>query len=333
MALRHLAEREQLAGQRAVSVLHPLELSLRAVRHQLVEPDLRQVEVEVARQDGQAALERYQIVVDSLLIPRLRCGPAEDRLDAEQDLARIMLTPRADGFLLDVLVVGLRPRDVWLDGEDRVRVPRGERASLRRRARLKDRRPVLRRPYDVERAARLEERPHVLDPVHLGRIGEDSGLVIHQHSIAFPAAPQLSAHLHGRTARRRDGQPRGETRLSGHRRDVSLLAVRDLSAFYGAFQALFGVSLDVAEGELVAVIGANGAGKTTLLRTLAGAGPRSRGTVEFAGVPVAGLPAEALVSQGLVLVPEGRKIFPSLSVQENLQVGAYRRRPGPWPAR
>ena len=111
---------------------------------------------------------------------------------------------------------------------------------------------------------------------------------------------------------------------------MSLLAVRDLSAFYGAFQALFGVSLEVAEGELVAVIGANGAGKTTLLRTLAGAGPRSRGTVEFAGLAVAGLPAEALVSQGLVLVPEGRKIFPSLSVEENLQVGAYRRRPGPW---
>jgi len=111
---------------------------------------------------------------------------------------------------------------------------------------------------------------------------------------------------------------------------VSLLAVRELSAFYGAFQALFGVSLDVAEGELVAVIGANGAGKTTLLRTLAGAGPRSRGAIEFAGEPVAGLPAEALVSQGLVLVPEGRRIFPSLSVEENLQVGAYRRRPGPW---
>src|SRR4030095_5102195 len=96
---------------------------------------------------------------------------------------------------------------------------------------------------------------------------------------------QLRCDAHGRIARRRDGQPRGETRLSGHRRDVSLLAVRDLSAFYGAFQALFGVSLDVAEGELVAVIGANGAGKSTLLRTLAGAGPRVRGGVEFAGRP------------------------------------------------
>jgi branched-chain amino acid transport system ATP-binding protein len=111
---------------------------------------------------------------------------------------------------------------------------------------------------------------------------------------------------------------------------MSLLAVRELSAFYGDFQALFGVSLDVAEGELVAVIGANGAGKTTLLRALAGALPVARGAVEFAGRPVGGLPAEALVGLGLVLVPEGRKIFPSLSVEENLRVGAYRRRPGPW---
>ena len=111
---------------------------------------------------------------------------------------------------------------------------------------------------------------------------------------------------------------------------MTLLAVRDLSASYGDFQALFGVSLDVAEGELVAVIGANGAGKTTLLRAVAGALPVSRGVVEFAGRPVGGRPAEALVGLGMVLVPEGRRIFPSLSVEENLQVGAYRRRPGPW---
>ena len=111
---------------------------------------------------------------------------------------------------------------------------------------------------------------------------------------------------------------------------MSLLAVRDLSARYGDFQALFGVSLDVTEGELVAVIGANGAGKSTLLRTLVGALPASGGAVELAGRPVSGLSAEALVGLGLVLVPEGRKIFPSLSVEENLQVGAHRGRPGPW---
>jgi branched-chain amino acid transport system ATP-binding protein len=111
---------------------------------------------------------------------------------------------------------------------------------------------------------------------------------------------------------------------------VSLLSVHELSAFYGDFQALFGVSLEVAAGELVAVIGANGAGKTTLLRALAGAVPGARGAVELDGRSVAALPAEALVGLGLVLVPEGRKIFPSLTVEENLRVGAYRGRPGPW---
>ncbi len=111
---------------------------------------------------------------------------------------------------------------------------------------------------------------------------------------------------------------------------MSLLAVRGLSAFYGNFQALFDVSLEVAEGETVAVIGANGAGKTTLLRALAGAVAVARGAVELGGVSVGGRPPHALVDLGIVLVPEGRKIFPSLSVQENLQIGAFRRRSGPW---
>ena len=111
---------------------------------------------------------------------------------------------------------------------------------------------------------------------------------------------------------------------------MTLLAVRDLSAFYGDFQALFGVTLDVAEGETVAVIGANGAGKTTFLRAVAGALSVARGSIEFAGRPVGGRPPHALVDLGIVLVPEGRRIFPSLSVQENLQVGAFRRRAGPW---
>jgi branched-chain amino acid transport system ATP-binding protein len=111
---------------------------------------------------------------------------------------------------------------------------------------------------------------------------------------------------------------------------VSLLRVRDLSAFYGDFQALFGISLDVRPGETVAVIGANGAGKTTFLRALAGALPVERGAVEFDGRAVGGGPAHALVNVGIVLVPEGRKIFPSLTVQENLQLGRYRGRHGPW---
>jgi branched-chain amino acid transport system ATP-binding protein len=111
---------------------------------------------------------------------------------------------------------------------------------------------------------------------------------------------------------------------------VTLLTVRGLSAFYGDFQALFDISLDVTEGQTVAVIGANGAGKTTFLRALAGALPVPRGAVQFAGRQVGGRPAHALVDLGIVLVPEGRKIFPSLSVRENLQIGAYRRRAGPW---
>jgi branched-chain amino acid transport system ATP-binding protein len=111
---------------------------------------------------------------------------------------------------------------------------------------------------------------------------------------------------------------------------MPLLAVRDLDAFYGDFQALFGVSLDVETGELVAVIGANGAGKTTFLRAVAGVLPVRRDAVTFDGRPVGGRPAHELVADGIVLVPEGRRIFPSLSVEENLLVGAYRQRPGRW---
>jgi branched-chain amino acid transport system ATP-binding protein len=111
---------------------------------------------------------------------------------------------------------------------------------------------------------------------------------------------------------------------------VNILEVRDLDAFYGDFQALFGVSLDVVEGELVAVIGANGAGKTTFLRAVSGALPVARQAVHFAGRPSGGRPAHELAAAGIALVPEGRRIFPSLSVEENLLIGAYRRRPGPW---
>jgi branched-chain amino acid transport system ATP-binding protein len=109
---------------------------------------------------------------------------------------------------------------------------------------------------------------------------------------------------------------------------VSLLSVRGLNAFYGSFQALFDVSLEAGEGETVAVIGANGAGKTTMLRTIAGVLPVPAPAVRFDGDAVGGRPAHELVDRGIVLVPEGRRIFPSLSVEENLQVGAYRGRPG-----
>jgi branched-chain amino acid transport system ATP-binding protein len=107
----------------------------------------------------------------------------------------------------------------------------------------------------------------------------------------------------------------------------TLLEVERLDAWYGDFQALFDVSLSVAEGETVAVIGANGAGKTTLLRTIAGLHTRIAGSVSFDGADLRGVRAHRLVGMGVSMVPEGRRIFPSLTVEENLLVGA---RSGHW---
>jgi branched-chain amino acid transport system ATP-binding protein len=110
----------------------------------------------------------------------------------------------------------------------------------------------------------------------------------------------------------------------------SLLEVRELTAFYGDFQALFGVSLAVARGEVVAVIGANGAGKSTLLKSIAGLMPARREAIVFDGDPIGDLPAHRVVARGIALVPEGRRLFPSLTVEENLLIGGQIRRPGPW---
>jgi len=109
-----------------------------------------------------------------------------------------------------------------------------------------------------------------------------------------------------------------------------LLAVRALDAFYGDFQALFGVSLEVASGQAVAVIGANSAGKSTLLRSIAGAMRSRRNAILFDGAPTGDLPAYAVAARGIALVPEGRGLFPSLTVEENLLIGGQLRRPGPW---
>jgi branched-chain amino acid transport system ATP-binding protein len=109
-----------------------------------------------------------------------------------------------------------------------------------------------------------------------------------------------------------------------------LLDVSGLDAWYGDFQALFDVSISVGEGEVVAIIGANGAGKSTLLRTIAGLQPRTTGSLTFDGAALAGVPAHRRVALGISLVPEGRRIFPSLSVEENLLVGAQASRPGSW---
>lgn len=110
----------------------------------------------------------------------------------------------------------------------------------------------------------------------------------------------------------------------------ALLEIEGVDARYGDFQALFDVSVSVDEGETVAIIGANGAGKSTLLGAVAGVVTVSSGTIRFAGDDLAGVSAHERVGRGIALVPEGRRLFPSLTVEENLLVGAFRRRPGRW---
>jgi branched-chain amino acid transport system ATP-binding protein len=111
---------------------------------------------------------------------------------------------------------------------------------------------------------------------------------------------------------------------------VTLLSVDHVDARYGDFQALFDVSLTVREGETLAVIGANGAGKSTLLKTIAGLLHPARGDVMFDGQAVGALPAHQRVAMGISMAPEGRRLFPSLTVEDNLRVGAYTGRSGPW---
>jgi branched-chain amino acid transport system ATP-binding protein len=111
---------------------------------------------------------------------------------------------------------------------------------------------------------------------------------------------------------------------------VRLLEIENASSFYGDFRALFGVSLYVDAGETVAIIGANGAGKSTLLRAIAGLMPVREGELRFDGRPIGPLPAHRRVGLGISLVPEGRRVFPSLSVEENLLVGRSRARASAW---
>jgi branched-chain amino acid transport system ATP-binding protein len=104
---------------------------------------------------------------------------------------------------------------------------------------------------------------------------------------------------------------------------ATLLELHDVTAGYGAFTALWGVSLRVEVGEAVAVIGPNGAGKTTLLRAISGMIPIRSGELLFQGAPVGGRPAHEIVARGIAHVPEGRRIFPALTVADNLRMGAF----------
>jgi branched-chain amino acid transport system ATP-binding protein len=111
---------------------------------------------------------------------------------------------------------------------------------------------------------------------------------------------------------------------------VTLLKVEGLDCRYGLLQAVRGVSFEVAQGEIVALIGANGAGKTTLLRAIAGAHRPHAGSVTFDGDDVTRVPAHRRVARGIALVPEGRRLFPTLTVEENLRVAAAGNRRGRW---
>lgn len=111
---------------------------------------------------------------------------------------------------------------------------------------------------------------------------------------------------------------------------MTLLQTRALAAFYGDFQALFDIEVTVEEGETVAIIGANGAGKTTFLRALAGALPCGADMVRFEGRAIGAMTAHEIVRLGIAMVPEGRRLFPSLTVEENLKLGAHSGRAGTW---
>jgi branched-chain amino acid transport system ATP-binding protein len=111
---------------------------------------------------------------------------------------------------------------------------------------------------------------------------------------------------------------------------MSLLEVENLSAYYGDFQALFDVSLRADAGKVTAIIGANGAGKTTFMRAIAGFQSPPRDAIRFDGEQIGGMKASRVVGKGIALVPEGRKLFPSLTVEENLLIGSYCGRRGDW---
>ena len=107
---------------------------------------------------------------------------------------------------------------------------------------------------------------------------------------------------------------------------MAMLEVKDLEVYYGVIQAIKGVSFQVNQGEVIALIGANGAGKTTILHTVTGLLSPKRGSVVFEGKEITKVPAHKIVSMGMAHVPEGRRVFAELSVYENLKMGAYTRK-------
>jgi branched-chain amino acid transport system ATP-binding protein len=126
------------------------------------------------------------------------------------------------------------------------------------------------------------------------------------------------------------GGPATDSRVERATGAQPLLEVRDVDVYHGQLRAVTGVSLGVYPGELYAIIGANGAGKSTLLRTIAGLHTPARGSILLDGADITGQSPDRRVRAGIGLVPEGRRLFASLTLEENLLVGAHRARPGPW---
>lgn len=105
-----------------------------------------------------------------------------------------------------------------------------------------------------------------------------------------------------------------------------MLTIKDLHVHYGGIHALAGVSMEIPESKIVTLIGANGAGKSSTLKSIMGLAKASNGSIKFNGEEITGKPTTQIVSKGIVLVPEGRRIFPNMTVEENLFLGAYTRK-------
>lgn len=111
---------------------------------------------------------------------------------------------------------------------------------------------------------------------------------------------------------------------------MSILEIDQIEVFYNEFQALFGISLAITQGDTVAIVGANGAGKSTLMRTICGMLSPKNGFIRYQGEVISDRPAYDIAHLGIAMVPEGRRIFPSMTVEENLKIGGYTGRKGMW---
>jgi branched-chain amino acid transport system ATP-binding protein len=120
--------------------------------------------------------------------------------------------------------------------------------------------------------------------------------------------------------------PRSEVGHDGHEKGTPVLKVDEIQTFYGAIQALKGISLEVFDGEIVTLIGSNGAGKTTTLRSISGIVPPKIGSIIFQGRDITGVPGHEVAGMGIAHSPEGRRIFPRMTVLENLEMGAFTRK-------